>query len=287
MYSSEIPTKLPGMLTHPLTLANPASGSTCLSNRLSLPSASPDFCRQLTALFCWLPCSVLSGTLPSLVLFQSGVGFTPKQTEGSSDWHPHKWMPPIVSQQHANPSRIILCPKIIELHLLNIYSYIFVSSSSYRDISTDLSDPLPPPFSIVHHFRLVFKATSCIITELLYVGSSWSSCLCLSLWRGQQEYVIYELIPTSPAVFCMSGLSNLNNFRDGWWVTVQLLICGVLSPGLVQYCSQHSCVVAIKLFLYTFSYHLCCAFIQQYRHHHCLEKNAFHFIGQVWLPYDQ
>ena len=39
-------------------------------------------------------------------------------------------------------------------------------------------------------------------------------------------------------------------FCDGWLVTVQLLVCGVLSPGLVQYCSQHSCVVAVKLFLH-------------------------------------
>ena len=33
------------------------------------------------------------------------------------------------------------------------------------------------------------RATSHIYTELLYVGSSWSSYLCLSIWRGPQEYV--------------------------------------------------------------------------------------------------
>ena len=27
---------------------------------------------------------------------------------------------------------------------------------------------------------------------------------------------------------------------------------GVLPPGLVQYCSQHSCVIAVKLFLQPF-----------------------------------
>ena len=42
--------------------------------------------------------------------------------------------------------------------------------------------------------------------------------------------------------------SNLDSFCDGWLVTVQLLFCGVLPPGLVQYCSQHSCVIGIKLF---------------------------------------
>ena len=34
---------------------------------------------------------------------------------------------------------------------------------------------------------------------------------------------------------------------------VQLLLCGVLLPGLVQYCSQRYCVNAVKLFLHTFS----------------------------------
>ena len=33
----------------------------------------------------------------------------------------------------------------------------------------------------------------------------------------------------------------------------KLLLCGVLSLGLVQYCSQHSYVVTVKLFLNTFS----------------------------------
>ena len=31
-------------------------------------------------------------------------------------------------------------------------------------------------------------------------------------------------------------------------MAVQLQLCRVLPPGLVQYCSQHSCVVAVKFF---------------------------------------
>ena len=31
-------------------------------------------------------------------------------------------------------------------------------------------------------------------------------------------------------------------------VAVQMLFCGVLPPGLVQYSSRHSCVIAVKLF---------------------------------------
>ena len=42
-----------------------------------------------------------------------------------------------------------------------------LSSSSCRTASTDLSDPLLSPISIVHRYREVFKATSSVGTELL------------------------------------------------------------------------------------------------------------------------
>ena len=79
-----------------------------------------------------------------------------------------------------------------------IYIYIYISSSSRRAISTGIPDPLSPLFSIVHCFRQVLRATFHIGTELLYVGSSWLSCLCLSKWRGPQEYFSYEFVLTSP-----------------------------------------------------------------------------------------
>ena len=120
-------------------------------------------------------------------------------------------------------------------------------------ISAHIPDPLSPLLPNFHCFRQVFRVTSPISTELLYVGSSWSSCLCLSVWRGSQEYIPYEFVPTSPAVFRMLGSSNLDSFRDGGGLAVQLLLCGVLPPGLIQYCSQHSCVVSSKLFFHTFS----------------------------------
>ena len=64
VYSSEIPTKSPGMLTHLLTLANPASGSIHPSSRL----LSPTDCLVLsTSLFLLLLCSPWD--LPSIVLF--------------------------------------------------------------------------------------------------------------------------------------------------------------------------------------------------------------------------
>ena len=90
------------------------------------------------------------------------------------------------------------------------------SSLSCHTISTDIPDPFLPLFSIIHCFWLVFRATSCISTELLYVDSSWSSCLCSSMWRSPQEHVTYEFVPTSPAVSHMSGSSHLDSFRIEW-----------------------------------------------------------------------
>ena len=92
----------------------------------------------------------------------------------------------------------------------------YISPSSCRTASTDLPDPLSLPISIVHCPRHVFQPISCIGTELLCIGSSWSSCFCSSMGSGPQEYVAYELVVTSPAVFCMSGSSNMDSFRDGW-----------------------------------------------------------------------
>ena len=47
-------------------------------------------------------------------------------------------------------------------------------STSCRANSTDIPDSLSPPFPIVHRFRQVLRVTPRILTELLYVGSSWS-----------------------------------------------------------------------------------------------------------------
>ena len=47
--------------------------------------------------------------------------------------------------------------------------------------------------------------------------------------------IAYEFVFTSLTVSCMSCSSDLNGFRDGWLVAVQLLFCGMLLPGFVQY----------------------------------------------------
>ena len=83
--------KFPHSLTHPLTLAKSASGSTCPSSRLSL---TVGFSRLLwTALSCWLPCSVLGPCLPSSssglvgdLAHKPFVWVLSKQTK-ESEWH--------------------------------------------------------------------------------------------------------------------------------------------------------------------------------------------------------
>ena len=49
------------------------------------------------------------------------------------------------------------------------------SSLSCRAASTDIPDPVSPLFPIVHRLWQVFRATSRILTWLLYVCSSWLS----------------------------------------------------------------------------------------------------------------
>ena len=68
-----------------------------------------------------------------------------------------------------------------------MYIYIYIMSRCQHRSPWTLS----PPISIIHCSWEVFKATSYIGTELLF-------------------------FLTSPAVFHMSGSSNLDSFHDGW-----------------------------------------------------------------------
>ena len=73
------------------------------------------------------------------------------------------------------------------------YKYLgTLEASSCLAASTDLPDPLSPTIFTVHCSREVFKALSCIGTELLYIGSSWLSCLCLSMRILEADTVKYE-----------------------------------------------------------------------------------------------
>ena len=100
-----------------------------------------------------------------------------------------------------------------KLLVFDINTWNHKPSLSCHAISTDFPDPLSPP-PIVHCFRQVFRATSLIGTELMYVGSSWSSCLCSSMWRGSPEYIAYEL-QLSPT--CLVRLILIFFVMGGWW----------------------------------------------------------------------
>ena len=87
---------------------------------------------------------------------------------------------------------------------LYIYIYTILSRCQHRS-------PWIPLTTILYLSQSweVFKPISPIGTGLLYIGSSWSSCLCLSMRRGPQEYIAYEFVLTSQAVSCMPSAPNL------------------------------------------------------------------------------
>ena len=123
-------------------------------------------------------------------------------------------------------------PTHISMKNIYIYTYIFIyiyanvlvytphiplctSSSSWRATSMDFPDPFPSFVSIIHRSWQVFHTTSCISTELLLIGSSWSPNPCSSVWRGPLEYNASEFVLTSPAVSCIFCSSNLDVFCEG------------------------------------------------------------------------
>ena len=69
----------------------------------------------------------------------------------------------------------------VHLHRVKSVYHQQSSSTLCRAISTDIPDPHSSPLPIVHEFQQVFRPTSRIGIELLYVGSS---CLCSAIWRG-------------------------------------------------------------------------------------------------------
>ena len=89
------------------------------------------------------------------------------------------------------------------------------SSSSCHAASMDLHDPLLSSVSIVHRSQEVLQVISCISTELLHIGSSWSSKLCSSMWRGPHEYTAYNFVLTFLA--CLVRLTLIDLVMCGRW----------------------------------------------------------------------
>ncbi len=143
------------------------------------------------------------------------------------------------------------------MFFLQCQVYVVSSSSSCRAASTDIPDTLSPRLPIIYRLWQVLRSTSRILTQLLYVCSSWWSNFCPAIYGGPQEYITYELVPASLAVSCMSGSSNLDNFRDGrqvpysWWsvatrtssILLAALLCNCrLASSPAVYLASKSCV---------------------------------------------
>ena len=77
----------------------------------------------------------------------------------------------------------------------------------------------------------MYVRAGCLAFARPYVGAYKSTSLMSSSMLLQQ---------------CPACLVRLTwSFRDRRQVAIQLVSCGVLPPGLVQDCSQHSCAIAI------------------------------------------
>ena len=91
------------------------------------------------------------------------------------------------------------------------------SSSSCRAASSDIPDPSldtspyrsSPLVGLQGHIPYPHIAAECMFEPVVppLPGHMWGSI-------GVQ--FLYELVPASPAVTCMSGSSSLDSFRDGW-----------------------------------------------------------------------
>ena len=127
-----------------------------------------------------------------------------------------------------------------------------MSCWKHDPISPPVTDPISPPVFIVHRCREVFQAISYISTELLYIGSSWSSFLCLSMWGGSPEYIAYEFVLRLRCPVCLVCLTSIVFVMRSWW-PYSCYFLGVLLQGLAQYRSQYSCVIIVKMFLHMFS----------------------------------
>ena len=97
-----------------------------------------------------------------------------------------------------------------------------------RDGARSVRQRLDHDIHIYHHHHVTLSARIFLTlsrhTSLSSIAFSRSlglhpvsaqSCLCSSMWRGPQEYIIYELVPTSPAVSCVSGCLILIVFVMG------------------------------------------------------------------------
>ena len=143
---------------------------------------------------------------------------------------------------------------------------------------------LSPPVYIVHRSRQVFQVISCVGADLLYMGSSWSSNLCSSMWGGPKGYIAYEFNPNSLVVSRMSSSSDI--------------VMGGRLPyncSFVECCLQDLFNTARSILVWFLSRFFSIRLVNVHMVHPCSsidtttawKKTAFYFIRQAWLSYDQ
>ena len=118
-------------------------------------------------------------------------------------------------------------------------------SYSCRAASTDLPDPLSQLISIVHCSREAFKAISAIVYRYSQSRPAFA-CSCEGIHRNISLMSSSLLLQQCPA--CLIRLT---------WIVPRWVVGGLIAAvfgsvplGLVQYCLQHSCVIAFKLFIH-------------------------------------
>ena len=136
---------------------------------------------------------------------------------------------------------------------MSIYKITIVSSSSCHATSTDLRNPLSPhSLSSIAPDRSSrlhpVSAQSCCIYVLAGRPTFARSCegVHRSISLMSSSLLLQQCLP------CLSRLAWIVFVMSGRRLYSSCFV-GVLPPGLVQYGSQHSCVIAVKLFLRTFS----------------------------------
>ena len=142
---------------------------------------------------------------------------------------------------------------------LSLYIYIYIYIYMYH-CHHHVVLPAWISLTLSRHSSLSFITSS--RSSGLHPVSSQSCCMyvragCTGFAR------LYEGVHRSTSLMSSSLLLQhcpaclvrltLNSFHEGRQVAVQLVLCGVLPPGLIQNYLQHSCVVAIWLFLQLFS----------------------------------
>ena len=108
---------------------------------------------------------------------------------------------------------------------------------------------LSPPLPIVHCFHRVFRATSRIYTKLLFEMVVLPLLVHVKVQRSTLFMSSTLLLRQYPA--CLVRIILIVFVIGGLWPYICCFV-GCCPPGILNYCSLHSCVVTVKVFLHLF-----------------------------------